>query len=157
MIIISAMTQNRVIGNHAADGMPWDVPEEFEKFLGFIKNQTVIMGRKSFEIFSGDMSSSTLFVVSRSPVTYPNVTVCSSLDDAVKQAQATGNDVYVAGGGMIYEQALPLVDKMYLSYIKGDYDGSTYFPEFDEQDWCVIHREAHPRFEFVVYERAKRS
>ena len=153
MIIISAMTRDRVIGNEAGDAMPWDIPEEYNKFLGFIRDQTVIMGRKSFEIFKGDMSRSTTFVVSRSQVSYPDATVCRSLDEAVEKAQTTGREIYIAGGGTIYQQALPLVDKMYLSYIKGDYRGNTFFPVFDEAAWHITYREDHPRFEFVVYER----
>ena len=154
MIIISAMTRDHVIGNEAGDAMPWNVPEEFSKFLEFVDGQAVIMGRKSFEIFKGDMNNSTLFIVSRSNVTYPNAVVCSSLEEAAERASATGKVVYIAGGGTIYKQALPIVEKMYLSYIKGEFTGSTYFPEFDPDAWTVTKREDHARFEFVVYERS---
>ena len=49
MIIISAMGRNRVIGN--GDGMPWHVPEEYQHFLDTTRDQTIIIGRRSFEIF----------------------------------------------------------------------------------------------------------
>lgn len=152
-IIISAMTRALVIGNDAGDGLPWNVPDEYNKFLGFIDKQAVVMGRKSFEIFKGDMSSSEKFVVSRSNISVPGATVCPSLITAIDKARETGRIVYVAGGGSIYDQAVPLVDKMYLSYMKGDFTGNTLFPRFDESQWQVTRREDHPEFEFVVYER----
>jgi len=154
IIIISAMTRDRVIGNAAGDGMPWHVPEEYQKFLDFVGDQTVIMGRKSFEIFQGDMSSSTKFVVSRSDRQYPNAIVCRSIEDAIEKAKATGNDIYIAGGGMIYELGILFANKMYLSTIKGDFTGNTYFPSFDETKWILTDHEDHERFEFNVYERA---
>ena len=61
--------------------------------------------------------------------------------------------MFSAGGASIYAQTIPLADTMYLSYIKGQYSGDAYFPEFSEQEWAVEKREDHPRFEFVVYRR----
>ena len=42
---------------------------------------------------------------------------------------------------------------MYLSFVKKEYDGDTYFPEFNESDWTIEKREAHDEFEFVVYKK----
>lgn len=147
------MTRERVIGNAGSDGMPWSVPEEYNKFLRFIRGQAVIMGRRSFDIFQGDMSSSIKFVVSRTAPDYPAATVCRSLEEAIEKAKKTGKVIFIAGGGTIYEQAIPYADKMYLSTIKGDFTGNTYFPAFDASQWKVTHHEHHPRFEFCVYER----
>ena len=46
-----------------------------------------------------------------------------------------------------------IISAMYLSYIKGDFEGDTCFPAFDEAEWEVAQREDHPAFEFVVYQR----
>lgn len=154
IIIISAMTRDRVIGNHNGDGMPWHVPEEYQKFLDFIDGQAVIMGRKSFDIFQGDLSNCDVFVISRSERDYENATVCGTIGEAVEQANATGKDVYISGGAMIYELGIPFADKMYLSTIKGEFEGSTFFPSFDETQWIVTEHEDHERFEFYVYERS---
>lgn len=154
MIIISAMSKDRIIGS--GDGMPWDVSEEYAQFLAFIKGQAVIMGRKSFEIFGKDMQATEMFVVSRSVEDMDGAVVCGSIEEAVQKAEATGKTVFSAGGGRIYEQTISLADTMYLSFIKGDYTGDTKFPEFDEQKWQVEKREDHPAFEFVVYKRIER-
>ena len=151
MIIISAMSRDRVIGS--GDGMPWNVPEEYQKFLRFVEGQTVIMGRRSYEIFGDDLTTTHNIVVSRSIKEMPGAVVCSSVEEAVATARSYGKTVFSAGGGSIYAQTLPLADAMYLSYIKGHFEGDTYFPAFDEAEWDVVKREDHPAFEFVVYER----
>ncbi|MFQ5569878.1 MAG: dihydrofolate reductase [Rhodothermales bacterium] len=151
MIIISAMSADRVIGR--GDGMPWHVPEEYRQFLRFIEGQTVLMGRRSYEIFKEDLTSAHNVVVSRSVRELPGAVVCSSLEEAIERAHAFGKTVFIAGGGAVYAQTLALAEAMYLSYIKGEFVGDTYFPAFDETEWNVMKREDHPAFEFVVYRR----
>lgn len=154
MIIIGAMTRDRVIGK--GDGLPWDVPEEYAQFLRLIAGQTIILGRRSYEIFREGLTSAHTVVVSRhadggdlpgAPVVVPSV------EGALRVAESFGTTVFSSGGASIYEQTVPLADAMYLSYIKGDYDGDAYFPAFDEREWTVERHEDHPRFEFVVYRR----
>jgi len=155
MIIIGAMTRDHVIGK--GDGLPWDVPEEYAQFLRLIAGQTIILGRRSYEIFREGLTSAHTVVVSRraaddgalpgDPVVVP------SIGEALRTAESFGTTVFSSGGASVYEQTVPLADAMYLSYIKGDYEGDAYFPAFDERDWTVERREDHPRFEFVVYRR----
>lgn len=57
------------------------------------------------------------------------------------------------GDASVYAQMLPLAEAMYLSFIKGDFEGDAYFPEFDEEDWDVVERRDHEAFEFVHYKR----
>ncbi|MBT5804873.1 MAG: dihydrofolate reductase [Gemmatimonadetes bacterium] len=151
MIIISAMSKDRVIGS--GEGMPWSVPEEYQQFLKLVEGQTVIMGRRSHEIFGPDLTSAHNIVISRSGVDQEGVEICGSVEDAVQRAGSYGKTIFCAGGGSIYAQMLPLVEDMYLSYIKGDFTGDAYFPEFDEADWDVVERRDHEGFEFVHYRR----
>jgi dihydrofolate reductase len=151
--LISAMTRDRVIG--AGAGMPWDVPEEYAQFLRLIEGHTVIMGRRSWEIFGADLTSAHNLVVSRSATSLPGATVVAGVAEALEVARVLGRNVFSAGGAQIYAQTLPLADALYLSFIKGDYTGDAHFPAFDESDWRVERREDHPRFEFVVYRRIR--
>jgi len=149
LIIISAMSKDRVIGS--GEGMPWSVAEEYQQFLRFVEGQTVIMGRRSYDIFGPDLTSAHNIVISRSGVDQEGVEICGSVEEAVQRAGWYGKTVFCAGGGSIYAQMLPLVEDMYLSYIKGDFTGDAYFPEFDEGDWDVVERRDHEGFEFVHY------
>jgi dihydrofolate reductase len=155
MIIIGAMATNRVIGR--GDGMPWDVSEEYAHFLRLIEGHTIIIGRRSYEIFGNGLTSAHNVVVSRSAGDIAGAIVVPSVEDAVRVARSFGGTFFSAGGASIYAQTIPLADTMYLSYIKGHYTGDAYFPEFSEQEWAVEKREDHPRFEFVVYRRQRPS
>jgi dihydrofolate reductase len=155
VIIIGAMATNRVIGK--GDGMPWDVPEEYAHFLRVIEQQTVIIGRRSYEIFGKGLTSAHNVVVSRSADHLEGAVPVRSVDEAARVARSFERVVFSAGGASIYAQTIPLADTMYLSYIKGQFSGDAYFPAFNEQEWTVERREDHPRFEFVVYRRMRGS
>jgi len=151
MIIISAMSTGRVIGS--GEGMPWHVPEEYQQFLRFITGQTVIMGRRSYDIFGPDLTSAHNLVVTRSGQTFTNAITCASLEEAIERAKGFGKTVFSAGGATIYRQTLPYAKAMYLSYIKGDFSGDTYFPDFAPANWTVEKQEDHAAFTFVIYRR----
>ena len=153
MIIIGAMSTGHVIGS--GNGMPWEVPEEYAQFLRLIDGQTVIIGRRSYEIFGAGLTSAHTLVVSRSAGDAIGAVAVASVEDALRMAHTFNKTVFSAGGASIYAQTVPLADTMYLSYIKGTFSGDAYFPTFSERDWIVERREDHPRFEFVVYQRKR--
>lgn len=148
------MTRDRVIGNN--NGLPWNIPEEYEQFLNLVRGQAVIFGRKSYEIFGRDLPDSELFVVTRSSGSLPEVQTCGSIDEAAKLARQTGKQVFSAGGAAIYRLSLPLASSMYLSIVKGDYHGDTLFPEFNDVDWRITQEDEYPEFVFRNYERISR-
>lgn len=151
-IIISAIGSDNVIGT--GDGLPWHIPEEYNQFLSFIKDQTVIMGRRSYEIFQKDMLPKRMIVVSGT-LRKVGHAVFDSLEKAVEYAESFSEDVYICGGQTIYEEALGFADYMYLSFIKGKHEGNVFFPNFDEANWRVEKKEPHEAFTFVVYRRKR--
>lgn len=150
-IIISALAENRVIGT--AEGMPWNVPEEYRQYLTFIQDQTVIMGRTTYEIFGKDLTSKYTIIVSRTMKPTRDYEVCPSVSQAIRRAESLGRDIYIAGGASIYAQTINQADYLYLSWIKGAYEGIAYFPEIPEGLWAPEFREDHEGFEFVRYRR----
>ena len=153
MIIISAMSKDRIIGKGA--GMPWNVPDEYQQYLNFVSGNTVILGRKSYEIFGADLPAGTSVIVISRTADFDGVTVVPSLAAALAQAEAEGKTVFVAGGGSVYAEALPLADEMYLSTIKGDFEGDAYFPDFDAADWVITDERDEPEFVFRKYRRIR--
>lgn len=133
--------------------MPWNVPAEYEQYLSFVSGNTVVMGRKTFEIFGPDLPDSTTAIVISRSQSIDGATVAPSLDEALQVASEVGKLVFIAGGGSVYEQAVPLVDEMYLSTIKGIFAGDTYFPEFDVDQWNVRVERDEPDFVFRKYQR----
>jgi len=152
VIIISAMSKDHIIGTQ--DGMPWNIPEEYQQYLSFVKGQTVIMGRKTYEIFGKDLEVARVLVISRSYPENNHYTVFSSLEDALEYARKFDETIFVAGGASIYQQALAFADFMYLSEIKGDFEGIVYFPEFDISQWDIVEEIDHEQFIFRKYKRA---
>ncbi len=151
MKLIAAVAENRVIGKD--DGMPWDVPDEYELYRRIIADQTVIMGRRSYEIFGKDLTSRHAVVVSHSGADFEDAIVCGSLEKAAEKAASLGREVYVNGGASIYQQAIAMVDEMDLSIIKGEFEGDAFFPEFDESAWRIVEQIDHGAWQFRRYRR----
>ena len=84
------------------------------------------------------------------------VTLCKSIPEAIEKAKALEKDIFIIGGATIYEQTITIADKMYISYVKNDYDGEVYFPQFDEDEWETEKREDHQEFELVIYTRKQK-
>ena len=153
IILIAAMTKGKhVIGKN--NKLPWSIPEELEKFRGFTKGNTVIMGRRTFEsVGSKPLPNRNNIVVSASLQPQKSVEVARTIKEAIEKAKSYVKDIYIIGGAKIYEQSFQYADKMYISYIKEEYDGDTFFPEFSEADWEIERKEDYKDFEFVVYRR----
>ncbi len=150
IIIISAIGSNRIIGN--GDGLPWHIPSEYKQFLAYVKGQTVLMGRRSYEIFKSDMLPERMVVVSRSLET-DKASVFSSLPEAIEYSKKFPENLFICGGQSIYEEAIQYADYMYLSFIKGEHQGNVYFPAFEKGDWSIEKKEEHDEFTFVIYRR----
>ena len=150
VIIIAAIGSNRVIGN--GKGLPWHIPEEYNQFLEYIRDRTVIIGRRSFEIFKFGMLPRRVVVVSQTLVT-DRATVFDTFQQALAYAENFQEDIFICGGQAVYEESIRYAGYMYLSYIKGEHKGNVFFPEFEEGDWTIEHKEEHDEFVFVIYRR----
>ncbi len=159
--LVVAMAANRVIGR--ANGMPWRLPGEQKYFKGVTMGKPMIMGRKTWESIGRPLPGRANIVVTRGTLDVEGITVVHDLHEALKLARAiaSGNEtdeITVIGGGNIYEQAMPLADRIYLTEIHADFDGDTYFPVLGD-NWREVSRtpgtppEGGPAYDFVVYER----
>jgi len=88
--------------------------------------------------------------------------VVHSLEDALRLArQNNEKEVFVIGGGQIYDQALNLADRIYLTKIHENFKGDTFFPDIDMTNWEIVFIEKHPSdernlyaYDFIVFERS---
>lgn len=160
---IAACAKNSVIG---LDGdLPWDLPEDLKFFRDKTKGHIIIMGRKTFDAFEGRTLPQRLhIVISRTPdqVIIPNdqVIAVGSLQEALKLSEtympAWPEEVFVIGGGEIYQQALVYTDKIYLTEIQHDIEGDAWYPMFSSSEFKLV--DSSPRtepfpFSFNVYKR----
>ena len=144
--IIAAMTSNNVIGTET--GLPWDIPEEYNHYLNIVDDKTVIMGRKTYEIFGADLDPNGLIVVTRKPIA--GFSCAIDFTSSIELARSMGDEVFIAGGRSIYEEALTCADEMHISEIKVHYQGTVYFPPINYDLWIEEERQEHSEF---VYKR----
>lgn len=155
--MIVAAAQNNVIGKD--NKMPWHIPADFKYFKEKTMGKPCIMGRKTFESIY-DMLGKALpnrpsIVISRSGFNHAGATSATSIPEAIEKAKALNHDeVMIIGGATIYEQALNLADRIYLTLVNQSPEGDAYFPELDKTTWKEISRDDHDGFSFLVFERA---
>src|SRR3989338_5242596 len=133
--IIAALTKNHVIGNE--NRLIWNIPEDMRNFRKVTSGNVVVMGRKTYDSIGKPLPNRHNIVISRSQKNIPGVDVCNTLADAIEKGKSYGKEIFIIGGATIYGQALPLADKMILSWVKREYEGDAFFPEFDEGEWTV--------------------
>jgi len=152
--IVAAMSgPRRVIGKN--NDLPWrgKVRGELKHFKETTTGGTVIMGRKTYESIGRPRPQRNNIVVSSTMQAMKGIDVCQSIDAAIEKATAYDAQIFIIGGAGIYKQTITIADKMVLSYIKQDYEGDAFFPDFDKSDWDVTSTQSYDDFDVVTYIR----
>lgn len=149
--LIAALTANRVIGKD--NKLIWHIPDDLKHFKKLTSGNTIIMGRKTFTSIGRPLPNRENIVVSHSLPKQEGITVCGGIAEAMATAKQLGKDIFIIGGETMYCQTIDLADRLYLSWVKQEYDGDAYFPVFNEQEWNIIAKQEYPEFVFIVYER----
>ncbi|MBT8130170.1 MAG: type 3 dihydrofolate reductase [Gammaproteobacteria bacterium] len=156
--IIAAMDRNRLIGSN--NQLPWHLPADLAHFKQVTMGKPVIMGRKTYESIGRPLPGRTNIVLTRSSDFQPEgVVVVPGLEQALGHV-AGAEEVMIIGGSSLYELALPMVDRLYLTFIENSHRGDAWFPDFDPTEWQVIASEEHRAdtknssdYRFVTYQR----
>ena len=163
VIVAGIGERTRAIGQD--NQLLFHVPDDLKRFKELTLGQPVIMGRKTFEsivaMLKRPLPGRTNIVVTRDEgYEYEGAKVAHSLEEALALA-ATLNprEIHIGGGAEMYKQALPVVDKLYLTLFADDREGDSFFPEY-ETDFTVTARHGirdHQgmKYEWVDLERAK--
>lgn len=149
-----AMTRQLVMGNQGR--LPWNLPEELKLFRELTWGHSVIMGRGTFTAIGHPLPGRRNVILSSTLAPQPGTVVCRNLEEALTVAAAGMTRIFFIGGAEIYRQALPRVDTLYISWIRGDFPGDIHFPPFDPRPWRVRAVSEHPGFRQVIYERGVR-
>jgi len=153
--LVAAVAANGVIGR---DGrLPWHLPEDLKHFKRLTLGHPVIMGRRTWESLGRPLPSRDNIVVTRQAgYDAPGAAVASSLEAAL--ALCAGESmVFVIGGQQLFAESLPIAAGLVLTEIDRDYEGDTWFPQYDRSRWRETQRECHAaadgtKFDFVLYE-----
>lgn len=128
--LIAAMAANRTIGR--AGRLPWHLPGDLARFKRITMGCPLIMGRKTFASIGRILPGRKTIVLSRQPdYRVPGALVLNGLDAALKEVWDF-DEVFICGGEQLYREALPLAQRIYLSELRREVAGDTFFPEIPE-------------------------
>ena len=152
--LIWAMTKNHVIG--LQNKMPWHIKEDLIYYKEHTAGKTVVMGENTYQSLKGYYKSK--------PLPYGKIYVASLnenliledaivISDVIQLFKTTREDLWVVGGATIYQLALPYADALYISWVKKEYEGDTYFPEIDFTKFRNSYKKETDLVLYTIYER----
>jgi len=156
--IVVAMDSNRLIGKD--NGLPWHLPADLAFFKKLTTGNTILMGRKTFDSIGRPLPNRRNLVITRNAdIEIAGCEVVNSIEKALSLVQSE-TEVMVIGGAKLYQQILPIADRLYITQVEGEFDGDTYFPTYDEKNWQQVSCESHPPdkknnhpYHFTVFEK----
>lgn len=127
-IVAAIASGNRALGKD--NKLIYKIPEDLERFKNLTSGHTIIMGRKTFESIGRPLPNRTNIVISSDPnYKAEGITVVHSLDEALGQLQG---EIFIIGGGQVYQEAIGIADKLYLTVVEGNPEADTFFPDYSE-------------------------
>lgn len=161
--IIVGMGRNHEIGKGGK--LPWHLKPDMKRFKELTTGHTIIMGRHTFESLPKVLPEREHIVVTRDrsfKVDDPRVQVVYELEPVLTEAKQSSEEVFIIGGGSVYEESLEYADALYLTRIDQTFEADTFFPHLEADDWQVDERsgllydkESGLRYEFVNLSRWK--
>ena len=139
--IIVAKSRNNIIGKN--NELIWHLPADLKRFKELTTGHNIIMGRKTFESLGRVLPNRKHIIFSQNPdfkVADENVEVVHSLLQ-IQELIEGPEESFVIGGAMIYNFLMPYVKKMYITQIDKEFEGDTFFPKLNEEEWKIVERE----------------
>ncbi len=154
--IVVAMAHNGVIG---LDGtIPWRLPGDQKRVKATTMGHVLVMGRRTFESIGRPLPGRTTVVVTSQPDWQPaEVIVARGLPEALARAREVDPEVFVFGGAGVYAEALPLADRLLVTWVDGAPAGDTFFPAVDWAGWDEVDSERFAGGAWSTYLRHDRD
>lgn len=161
--LIAAADERNAIGK--GGDMPWRLPDEWRYFRDTTMGKPVVMGRKTWESLPPDrrpLPGRRNIVVTRQPdYVAEGAEVVPGVDEAVKLASTSSDEVFIIGGGQLYGYGMEIADRLYLTRVHTEVEGAdAFFPDVNFLDWREVSRVEHPAdekhafsFTQMVFER----
>jgi dihydrofolate reductase len=158
--LIVAMAENRVIGR--GNQLPWRIPADLKHFKALTMGKPIIMGRKTYESIGRPLPGrDNIVITGDTSYRAEGCQVVHTLEEALRSAGGA-EEAMIIGGATLYRQTLKDADRLYLTLVKAQPEGDTWFPKIEPQEWREIRREVHTAdesneydYDFVVLDRAR--
>lgn len=157
--IVVAMGLDNEIG--ADNKLLWHLPKDLKHFKELTSEHPIIMGRKTYESIGKPLPNRTNIVISRKKDWFEEgILIVGSVKEAVKFAKKIDEEVFIIGGGSIYEQTLDVADQLEVTLVKTQLKADTFFPKINMKIWKKTQEICHEKddkneFDFCIqtYER----
>lgn len=135
---IWAQDENGLIGKD--DVLPWHLPDDLQFFKHMTENNVIVMGRKTFEGMGKILlpNRETIVLTSNTNYEAEGAMVMNSVEEVLEFAETFEGITFITGGGEIYKTFLPHIDVLYRTLIKAQFEGDTYFPYLDWEEWNIV-------------------
>lgn len=146
-LIVAAGTNNAIGKDNQ---LLWHLPKDLQFFKQTTWAMPVVMGRKTFESLGGKPLNGrvNIIITRQKDWSHEGVVVVHSLADALFFAKESDyKEVFIAGGGEIYAQAMSKAHKIYMTRVDAVIDGDTFFPEIDSSDFALSNEVTHAAHE----------
>ena len=159
--IVVAMGLKNEIG--ANNQLLWHLPKDLKHFKEITTGHPIIMGRKTYESIGKPLPNRTNIVVSTKKDWFEEgILIVGSLKEAIKFAKKMDEEIFIIGGGNIYEQTLEVTDKLEVTQVNAELEADVFFPKIDEKIWQKTNEICHEKddknqydFCFQTWERKK--
>ena len=140
--IVAMDSQNGIGINNQ---LPWHLPNDLKFFKSVTIGKPIIMGRKTFESLGRPLPGRLNVVISSQQLALPEgVIVLPSIDAALAYVAAQQHEeVFIIGGGQIFEATMPILDTLYITEVHTTVAADIFFPIIDAADWNLDWQEAH--------------
>lgn len=135
---IWAQDEKGTIGKN--NQLPWHLPNDLKFFKQMTENNTIVMGRKTFEGMGSRPLPNRQTIVMTSDVSYQpeGVKVMHSADEVLAFANTFNGITFISGGTQIYQEFMPYYQVLYRTLIQQTFEGDTTFPPVDWDKWDCI-------------------
>lgn len=148
---------NREIGKN--NDLLWRLPDDLKHFKSVTSGGTVVMGRKTFESIGKALPNRRNIVVTSDPTfKADHIEVWHDVERLVEESQ--DEEWFVIGGATLYEQTMPMTNRIYATEVKSTFEADTYYPE-RSGSWTIQNQTDHPQderhayaFSFIQYDKA---
>jgi dihydrofolate reductase len=159
--LIVAHDPNRVMG--LSNKMPWYIPGDLAYFKDKTMSKAIVMGRKTYESIGRVLPGRKNIIITRNPsYKVEGAEVVSSIEEALKIAESFHEEVMIIGGEQIFKEVLPKADRLYITYIQNVFEGDTFFPTYNSDEWMLVDTTEEMKtvdgitYAYLIYDKKKR-
>ena len=151
LTIIAAISENNAIGYQGK--IPWHIPEDLKRFKQLTTGNTIMMGRKTYESIGKPLPNRTNIVITKNKnFRATGIIIAHTLEEAIEQSK-NFQHTYIISGQQIYEQTMPLANKLEITHVHKTVQADTFFPQIDYTKWKETNKIEKKEYSFATYEK----